>query len=82
MPAGGFHDRLGLDGAPVAAAKRVRVQARQAYVYATAAERGWAPGAEAASRHALTALLAMRRDDGLYQMPPCRRPTRRSTAWD
>ena len=65
-PEGGFHDRLGLDGAPVAAAKRVRVQARQAYVYATAAERGWMPDAEAVSRHALTAMLTMRGDDGLY----------------
>jgi mannose/cellobiose epimerase-like protein (N-acyl-D-glucosamine 2-epimerase family) len=66
-PSGGFHDRLSLDAGPVAAAKRVRVQARQAYVYATAAERGWMEGAEPVSRHGLTALLTMRGEDGLYR---------------
>jgi mannose/cellobiose epimerase-like protein (N-acyl-D-glucosamine 2-epimerase family) len=67
-PAGGFHDRLNLDGAPAIAPRRVRVQARQAYVYALAAERGWMADAEAASRHGLAALLALRQADGLYRI--------------
>jgi len=39
---GGFHERLHLDGTPdFTAARRVRVQARQIYVYAHAASLGW-----------------------------------------
>ena len=65
---GGFVDRLGHDGAPAPGfARRVRVQARQAYVYGLAAERGWMPSAEAAVRHALDGLAAMKGDDGLYR---------------
>jgi len=41
---GAFHERLNLDGTPDRAAnKRVRVQARQIYVYAHAATLGWCP---------------------------------------
>lgn len=64
---GGFVDRLDLQGRPsVDAPKRVRVQARQAYVYGLAAQRGWMAGAEDAARHALAGLAAMRGSDGLY----------------
>ena len=41
---GGFHERLKSDGTPdLAADKRVRVQARQIYVYSQAAVLGWFP---------------------------------------
>ncbi|MGE0742023.1 MAG: AGE family epimerase/isomerase [Hyphomonadaceae bacterium] len=44
---GGFLEEVGFDGAPTACAfKRVRVICRQTYVFAHAAEQGWAPGAE------------------------------------
>ncbi|HYD87727.1 MAG TPA: HAD-IIIA family hydrolase [Vitreimonas sp.] len=37
-----FHERIGLDGAPVAnLARRIRVQARQTVVYARAGDLGW-----------------------------------------
>jgi len=70
-PAGGFFERLGQDGAPTNAPKRSRVQARQAYVFATAAERGWMPEAQAraAAVHGLDALNATRRADGFYVTP-------------
>jgi mannose/cellobiose epimerase-like protein (N-acyl-D-glucosamine 2-epimerase family) len=67
---GGYFDRLGLDGAPDKGPKRVRVQARQAHVYALATGLGWTGPAAAASRHGLAALLAMRCDDGLYRPTP------------
>ncbi|KAF0174662.1 MAG: D-glycero-D-manno-heptose 1 7-bisphosphate phosphatase [Caulobacteraceae bacterium] len=38
---GCFHERLGLDGEPVALPRRVRVQARQTFVYAMAGKLGW-----------------------------------------
>ncbi len=42
---GGVHERLHLDGSPdLACAKRLRVQARQIYVYAHADALGWCPG--------------------------------------
>ena len=71
-PAGGFYDRLGQDGRPAVTPKRARVQARQAYVYATAAQRGWMDRAAASdlARHGLDALLALRRPDGLYTASP------------
>lgn len=41
-PASGcFHERLGLDGNPVPLQRRVRVQARQTFVYAMAGRLGW-----------------------------------------
>src|SRR6478672_11990980 len=41
---GSFHDALTLDGAPFPAPRRARVQARQAFVYATAATEGLGDG--------------------------------------
>ena len=42
---GGFHEALGFDGAPAEhAERRVRVQARQIYVFASADRLGWAAG--------------------------------------
>jgi mannose/cellobiose epimerase-like protein (N-acyl-D-glucosamine 2-epimerase family) len=67
---GGYFDRLGLDGAPDLGAKRVRVQARQAHVYALASGLGWVGPAKTASRHALAGMMAMRGADGLYRVQP------------
>ena len=55
---GGFIERLNLDGSPDAAAhKRVRVQARQIYCYAKAAQFGWYPGAKELALKALDLLI-------------------------
>jgi len=72
---GGYFDRLGQDGAPDAEPKRVRVQARQAHVYALAPALGWSGPAKAASRHGLAGLMSMRCDDGLYRSTPDAAPT-------
>lgn len=51
-PAGGFHERLWPDGRPdEAAIRRVRVQARQVYVYAQAACLGWYPAGVEVAMH-------------------------------
>ncbi|MGH6957950.1 MAG: AGE family epimerase/isomerase, partial [Caulobacteraceae bacterium] len=63
---GGYVDRLNLDGSVGAGERRLRVQARQAYVYALAAALGWRGPAEAASRHGLAGVLSQKRDDGLF----------------
>jgi mannose-6-phosphate isomerase len=65
--AGGHVSQLGHDGRPTDAPRRLRVQARQAHVFALAAELGWRGPAEAASRRGLDAVLAARADDGLYR---------------
>lgn len=66
--AGGYFDRLNLDGTPAAeASKRLRVQARQAHVFALAPALGWDGPAETASRHGLAEVLARRRPDGLFE---------------
>jgi len=65
---GGFHEALDAKGRPLAAPRRARVQARQAYVYATAARAGWAGPWPQASRHALDFLLEnYLRPDGLLR---------------
>jgi mannose/cellobiose epimerase-like protein (N-acyl-D-glucosamine 2-epimerase family) len=65
---GGFHDRLDLSGAPVPGPKRARVQARQAYCYARAAEFGWSGPWEAAMAHGLDFLERRHLGpDGLYR---------------
>jgi mannose-6-phosphate isomerase len=67
---GGYFDRLRQDGSPDLAPKRVRVQARQAHVYALAPGLGWTGPALAASRHGLTGVMSLRCDDGLYRTAP------------
>lgn len=48
---GGFYEHLSLDGTPnIDAIRRVRVQARQVYVYANAARLGWYDGAAIADK--------------------------------
>jgi mannose/cellobiose epimerase-like protein (N-acyl-D-glucosamine 2-epimerase family) len=55
---GGFIERLNLDGSPDAAAhRRVRVQARQIYCYAKAAQFDWYPGAKELALKALDLLI-------------------------
>lgn len=68
-PRGGFYEKLTLDGAPILeATSRVRVQARQTYVYAHAALLGWRPDEARAlvKRGVDTMLGPCRRDDGLF----------------
>jgi len=38
---GGFHEKLGFDGKPIATPKRMRTMARQIYVFAMAHKMGW-----------------------------------------
>jgi mannose-1-phosphate guanylyltransferase/mannose-6-phosphate isomerase len=65
---GGFHELLDVNGIAVAAPRRARVQARQIFVYATAAAEGWqGPGREAAL-HGMNWFRAhYRRQDGFYR---------------
>lgn len=69
-PQGGYFDRLNLDGTLTAIPKRLRVQARQAYVYALAASLGWSGPAKPASRHGLTQVMTLKCDDGLFRTRP------------
>ena len=55
---GSFHERLLFDGSPdLACARRMRVQARQLYVFSEAAARGWWDGARAVAEKGFEALL-------------------------
>ena len=66
--AGGFHERLDQTGRPIPEPRRIRVQARQVFVYAEAGRLGWAGPWEAAIRHGLDSLERFyRRPDGLYR---------------
>jgi len=67
---GGYFERLNLDGTPADLPRRLRVQARQSYVYAQAARLGWPGPAPQASQQGLTAVLAGRAEDGLYGACP------------
>jgi len=67
-PSGGFRERVALDGSPLDdSVSRVRVQARQTYVFARAALMGWRPErAKALVEHGIASLLGpCRREDGL-----------------
>jgi mannose/cellobiose epimerase-like protein (N-acyl-D-glucosamine 2-epimerase family) len=67
---GGYFDRLNLDGSVAEMPKRLRVQARQAYVYALAPGLGWDGPAKQASRHGLAEVMARKCDDGLFRTRP------------
>jgi mannose/cellobiose epimerase-like protein (N-acyl-D-glucosamine 2-epimerase family) len=67
---GGFFERLNLDGTPADLPRRLRVQARQAHVFALAERLDWAGPAAQAHEHGLTAVLAGRAEDGLYGAYP------------
>jgi mannose-1-phosphate guanylyltransferase/mannose-6-phosphate isomerase len=63
----GFEELLGLDGMPVAAPRRARVQGRQSFVFATAGTLGWqGPWREIADIGLGYLDKRYRRDDGLY----------------
>lgn len=67
-PRGGFRERVALDGGPLDDdVSRVRVQARQTYLFARAALMGWEPArARALAEHGAESLLGpCRRPDGL-----------------
>jgi mannose-6-phosphate isomerase len=64
---GGFEELLGLDGNPVAANRRARVQGRQSYVYALGGHLGWKGPWRTAAEHGLAYLDARYRNaEGLY----------------
>ncbi len=65
---GGFRDALDAQGRPARERSRLRVQARQVYVYATAARLGWDGSCRQAVQHGLDWILNRhRREDGLYR---------------
>jgi mannose-6-phosphate isomerase len=65
---GGFHEALGQDGTPLAVPHRARVQPRQVYAFARAAEAGWDGDGASVVRGGLAAIDARwRRPDGLVR---------------
>src|ERR1043166_247561 len=65
---GGFFELIDGDGAALSASRRLRVQARQTYVYAKAGQAGWRGPWRAAVAHGLAALESnYLRADGLYR---------------
>ena len=67
-PKGGFHEGIALSGEAVPAPRRLRVQARQVYVYVEAGRLGWPGPWREAATHALDFLLRRyRRPDGLFR---------------
>jgi mannose-6-phosphate isomerase len=65
---GGFHDRLDPTGRPIPGPKRARVQARQVFCYALAADFGWrGPWREAMDHGRAVLEDHFRRHDGLYR---------------
>ena len=67
-PAGGFHERLGQDGKPLAEPRRSRVNPRQAYCFAVAPSLGWRGDVAALVKHGLDFWFARyRRPDGLFR---------------
>jgi mannose/cellobiose epimerase-like protein (N-acyl-D-glucosamine 2-epimerase family) len=65
--AGGFFEALRPDGRPVPAPRRLRVVARQIFVFAQAGRMGWTGPWRQAVEHGLAALTRYRRPEGLYR---------------
>lgn len=63
---GGFAERIALDGRAVDGPRRVRVAARQTWVFATAGSLGWTGPWREAVVHGVQALEAFARSDGLF----------------
>lgn len=63
---GGFAERIDLTGRAVEGPRRVRVAARQTWVFATAGALGWTGPWREAVAHGARALEAFARPDGLY----------------
>ena len=67
-PAGGFFERLGQDGKPLADRRRSRVTPRQAYCFAMGPSLGWRGDAAGLVRHGLDFWFAkFQRPDGLFR---------------
>ena len=65
---GGFFEKLGQDGHSIGRPSRVRVQARQTYVYARAGVLGWPGPWRAAMNHGLSFMLEhYSRPDGFFR---------------
>lgn len=64
---GGFFDKLEQDARPFAGDKRVRVQTRQVFVYAQAAQLGWNGPWRQAVEEGLRYIERFRRSDGLFR---------------
>ncbi len=63
---GGFAERIDLSGRAVEGPRRVRVAARQTWVFATAGKLGWTGPWREAVAHGVRAMEAYARPDGLY----------------
>lgn len=63
---GGFYERIDLSGRAVEGPRRVRVAARQTWVFATAGKLGWSGPWREAVAHGVRAMGAYARPDGLY----------------
>lgn len=63
---GGFYERIDLSGRTVDGPRRVRVAARQTWVFATAGKLGWSGPWREAVAHGVRAMGAYARPDGLY----------------
>jgi mannose-6-phosphate isomerase len=67
-PAGGFFERLGQDGKPLADRRRSRVTPRQAYCFAMGPSLGWRGDAAGLVKHGLDFWYAkFQRPDGLFR---------------
>lgn len=65
---GGFHECLAMDGTPVLAPRRARVQPRQVYAFAQAPQFGWHGDTVGILTHGLDYFLArFQRPDGLFR---------------
>lgn len=64
----GYEERIDAEGRPVREPRRLRVQARQTYAFATAGALGWdGPWRAAVSRGLAGLMTRYRRDDGLFR---------------
>ncbi|MFG1185631.1 MULTISPECIES: AGE family epimerase/isomerase [Xanthobacter] len=67
-PAGGFFEKIALDGKPVIAPRRLRVQTRQTYAFIEGGRLGWQGPWREAAEHGLSFFMSYyRRADGLFR---------------
>lgn len=67
-PVGGFFEKIALDGKPVIAPRRLRVQTRQTYAFIEGGRLGWQGPWREAAEHGLSFFMSQyRRADGLYR---------------
>lgn len=66
---GGFFEKIGMDGAPVAAPRRARVATRQVHSFAVAGKMGWnGPWREVVAHGREALVRRYRREDGLFRV--------------